>query len=129
MGEHSLKLGETCDGCGLTCTEQADNDGGEYGIDPCLGKIDGVLFACCGHGVSVGYIAFPTRTLRFLTTVVEEHKYDGDIFERGDVLYDVSDTEDLKTRFTFYDNPHFPMVQHDKEKPYLFIHPDQLVED
>lgn len=28
------------------------------GNDPCLGTLPGVAFACCGHGVAPGYVAF-----------------------------------------------------------------------
>jgi hypothetical protein len=28
------------------------------GHDPCLGSLPGVKYACCGHGVSEGYIVF-----------------------------------------------------------------------
>lgn len=28
------------------------------GCDPCLGKLPGVISACCGHGVKPGYVIF-----------------------------------------------------------------------
>ncbi|MEK6881734.1 MAG: hypothetical protein AABY22_19100 [Nanoarchaeota archaeon] len=31
---------------------------GEKSYDPCLGKLPGVKFACCGHGLTNGYIVF-----------------------------------------------------------------------
>jgi hypothetical protein len=31
--------------------------------DPCLGKLPGVRFACCGHGKDYGYIVFENGTV------------------------------------------------------------------
>lgn len=31
------------------------------GYDACLGHIDGVMFACCGHGVTEPYIMYETK--------------------------------------------------------------------
>lgn len=46
-----------CPQCHLT----ADPTDGLGGVDPCLGVIDGALFACCGHGVEDGYVKWPTH--------------------------------------------------------------------
>lgn len=38
----------------------------EYGDDPCIANLPGVLYACCGHGIARGYIKFADgRCLRF----------------------------------------------------------------
>lgn len=66
-----MKLGEKCDACGLTCTKEEVTADGSY-VDPCLGILPGVLFACCGHNETEGYILFENGlTIRFeeLTTV------------------------------------------------------------
>lgn len=57
-----------CKSCGLV---PEDND-----IDPCLGKLPGVKFACCGHGnLEKAYITFDTDvTIRFFHTIEERHK-------------------------------------------------------
>lgn len=40
--------------------------------DPCLGKLPGVIFACCGHGEGDGYITFANNvTIRFDLDQVE----------------------------------------------------------
>jgi hypothetical protein len=39
-----------CPKCGMHRTVE--------GHDPCLGTLPGVRFACCGHGVTDGYISF-----------------------------------------------------------------------
>lgn len=46
-------------------------------IDPCLGKLPGVLSACCGHGVTNGFISFKSgRVVRFDKDVeVEQTEY------------------------------------------------------
>lgn len=42
-------------------------------IDPCLGKLPGVKFACCGHGVNDGYIMFDNgRIIRFDSNIQVE---------------------------------------------------------
>ncbi len=41
-----------CTCCGLT----ADPDDGVGGADPCLGVLEGVDSACCGHGIEEGVI-------------------------------------------------------------------------
>lgn len=58
-----MRLGEICTACGLEATEQSDKDLGrsDLAIDPCLGRLPGVKYACCGqssqHSDS-GYIVF-----------------------------------------------------------------------
>lgn len=43
------------------------------GHDACLGELPGVSFACCGHGVGLGYIVFKDSTvIRFKMSVVEK---------------------------------------------------------
>ena len=67
------KPGWTCGHCAQSVTEEhavvmvyeADEDNPactrvEY-VDPCLGVLPGVAFACCGHGGN-GYIAFENGT-------------------------------------------------------------------
>lgn len=53
------EVGWLCPHCNKT--RKAD------GVDPCLGKLPGVQFACCGHGQKAGnlsgYIAFENGTL------------------------------------------------------------------
>lgn len=39
-----------CPGCGQKISPE--------GHDPCIRNLPGVKYACCGHGVSSGYIAF-----------------------------------------------------------------------
>lgn len=51
------ETGWVCPECGLAR--------GEDKVDPCLGKLPGVLFACCGHGgktPNTGYIYFENGT-------------------------------------------------------------------
>ena len=42
-----------CKRCGRTPTQE--------GYDACLGHIDGVKSACCGHGVEEPYIVYDTQ--------------------------------------------------------------------
>jgi len=64
-----MELGDTCNACGLTCTKKEkvkEKTGGITYVDPCLGKLPGVKFACCGHGKRFGYIFFDNGvTVRF----------------------------------------------------------------
>lgn len=54
--------GRTCAACGLT-RELADTPTGDDGPDPCLGRLPGVMFACCGHGQrAYAYVAFSDGT-------------------------------------------------------------------
>lgn len=39
------------------CPKCGGSVGGD-GCDPCIGKLPGVKFACCGHGIHEGYILF-----------------------------------------------------------------------
>lgn len=52
-----MKLGETCDNCGLKCTKDLKTAPGQY-ADPCMGILPGVKYSCCGHGEDDGYIFF-----------------------------------------------------------------------
>ena len=45
-----LDLSRPCKKCGLKPTKE--------GYDACLGKIEGAVSACCGHGVEKPYILF-----------------------------------------------------------------------
>lgn len=60
-GKQQWEAGWTCPECKM--------QRGEDGIDPCLGRLPGVLFACCGHGgktLGDGYIYFENgTTIRF----------------------------------------------------------------
>jgi len=95
-----MELGEVCDLCNLTATEEAPGGIASYcrpmAIDPCLGKLPGVLAACCGHGTKTGYITWGTAaedesavTIRFANVRIE-HKKIGVI--EGDLGFDF-DTE------------------------------------
>lgn len=60
-----MNLGEKCKTCGLCVTEEHEITYAIPGrmettyVDPCLGKLPGVAFACCGHGdAKYAYIAF-----------------------------------------------------------------------
>jgi hypothetical protein len=44
-----------CPKCGLHRTDK--------GYDPCMGKLPGVKYACCGHGVNDGWIVFDNGTV------------------------------------------------------------------
>ncbi len=61
--EHQRDIGWACPECHLTR--------GPDCCDPCIGKLPGVLFACCGHGGKTkanggGYIYFENGvTIRF----------------------------------------------------------------
>lgn len=39
--------------CSLCCMYQTPE-----GHDPCIANLPGVKFACCGHGIKEGYVAF-----------------------------------------------------------------------
>ena len=45
---------QPCPKCGQLPTDE--------GHDACLGELPGVKFACCGHGVAIGYIIFGNGT-------------------------------------------------------------------
>lgn len=49
-GESVFNGARPCPLCGKLPTEE--------GHDVCLGKLPGVKFACCGHGIEDGYISF-----------------------------------------------------------------------
>jgi len=53
-----MELGDVCEECNLECVEVAPGglDCREMGVDPCLGRMKGVLVACCGHGKMKGYM-------------------------------------------------------------------------
>jgi hypothetical protein len=48
------------------------------GHDPCLGTLPGVNFACCGHGVHRGYIAFSNGMIIRGKFKVVEHRQGDD---------------------------------------------------
>jgi hypothetical protein len=56
-----MRQGEKCDYCKLTATELGPNLKECY--DPCLGKLPGVKFACCGHGAREGYMYFENEVI------------------------------------------------------------------
>lgn len=62
-----MKLGECCPHCGLTATERfVDPAPGDVDqvYDPCIGRLPGVDYGCCGHGVlGDGYLLFSNGTL------------------------------------------------------------------
>lgn len=50
-----------CFKCECEISEYADGD--SNGIDPCLGKLEGVVSACCGHGfISEAYVVLEDGT-------------------------------------------------------------------
>jgi hypothetical protein len=56
--------GETCYLC-RRVRPKCDSQG-IRGPDPCLGKLPGVVNACCGHGLQPGYVIFENgKTLLF----------------------------------------------------------------
>lgn len=66
-----MKLGQTCDNCGLKVKKEHRDHRGQY-VDPCLGILPGVKYGCCGHGEEDGYLFFLNGvTVRFETTEVE----------------------------------------------------------
>ena len=62
-----FEVGWTCPKCGMIR--------GEDKVDPCLGMLPGVIFACCGHGNNGycgGYIYFENGVIiRFDKLTVE----------------------------------------------------------
>ncbi|KKM83850.1 hypothetical protein LCGC14_1305030 [marine sediment metagenome] len=53
---------ETCKRCGAEGIGEYDQQTGEALPDPCLGKLPGVISACCGHGLHEGHIRFENGT-------------------------------------------------------------------
>lgn len=51
--DEPITVKRSCPKCNMMPIED-----GEYDIDPCLGKLEGVQGACCGHGKNKGYIWF-----------------------------------------------------------------------
>lgn len=69
-----MKLGEKCDLCGLCAKKEDKTDVGQY-ADPCMGILPGVLYGCCGHGESGGYLFFKNGvTIRFEQLETVEHQ-------------------------------------------------------
>lgn len=66
---HQWENGWVCPHCYMTRTNE---------VDPCLGRLPGVLYACCGHGGKTscwpsGYIYFENgMTLRFSMVAVDD---------------------------------------------------------
>ncbi len=48
-----------CPECGES---KGRNRDGYQAVDPCLGKLPGVISACCGHETGEGYIIFENNT-------------------------------------------------------------------
>jgi hypothetical protein len=70
MAIGSLHHDKVCHQCGQTATPE--------GHDPCLDTLPGVKYACCGHGIREGYIAFENGVvLRFYPTRMERY-FSGD---------------------------------------------------
>lgn len=70
-----MKLGQVCNGCGLTVKKEHRTKNGY--ADPCLGVLPGVKYACCGHGdlIDDAYIFFETGVIiRFREVVTVEHQ-------------------------------------------------------
>lgn len=64
--DEKLKIWKHTDGSGINkikvcpkCNKLPNKDGS----DACLNKLPGVKNACCGHGVSDGYIQFTNNTM------------------------------------------------------------------
>lgn len=63
------RIGKTI--CGLCCYERMPD-----GCDPCLGlgQLPGVVNACCGHGIEVGYLIFENgKSLQFDARTVMQY--------------------------------------------------------
>lgn len=74
-----MRLNEVCGGCGLKVKkEHAVHKPGEQVtyVDPCLGKLPGVMYACCGHGKDdeSGYLFFETGVIIRMDVEVVEHQ-------------------------------------------------------
>lgn len=76
-----MDLNDTCKACHLKCTikegfvDPAGVPIGDY-VDPCLGFLPGVRYACCDHGGEDGYIFFDNGVvIRGNFTVVEKQMY------------------------------------------------------
>lgn len=74
-----MELNEQCTACKLRCTSaEADHHpNGEIDyVDPCLGHLPGVRYACCGHGVDHGYIFFENGVIvRGSFELIEKQMY------------------------------------------------------
>lgn len=53
-----------CKKCGLKPLE-LDSEMGNN-VDACLGVLEGVISACCGHGVEDGYIMYEDRSTEII---------------------------------------------------------------
>lgn len=54
----------SCPKCGKMPTKE--------GYDPCLGHIEGAVNACCGHGLSEGFIIYEDGRYNALSNLSEE---------------------------------------------------------
>ena len=82
-----MKLGDKCKQCNMVATEQVDHYAHtNEAIDPCLGRLPGVQFACCGHGdpLEDPYIMFTNGVGFHFSTPMEITAYrdwqPGDLF-------------------------------------------------
>ena len=64
-----------CPKCGMVKGGRDPKTQGEM-PDPCWGKLPGVLYGCCGHGVRDGYLVFTDGTkIEFKGMRVEKNSY------------------------------------------------------
>ena len=76
-----MDLNDTCKACHLKCTNKEAVIDAERGtvadyVDPCLGYLPGVRYACCGHGEEHGYIFFDNGVVvRGDFTLIEKQMY------------------------------------------------------
>lgn len=95
-----MKLGEQCKQCNMVATEQIDHyNGTKEAVDPCLGKLPGVQFACCGHGdpEEDPYIMFTNGVGFHFSTPMNIHVYKdwkpGDLFLDENLEREIDITE------------------------------------
>lgn len=76
-----MRVGEVCGTCGLVATEADGRPySGDDAIDPCLGRLPGVISACCGHSRrrKYAYVLFESgvivRSFKVATPATESEK-------------------------------------------------------
>ena len=69
-----MKLNEKCDTCKLKCTKEHKIGDGDY-VDPCLGILPGVKYACCGHGGESGYVFFENGLVVRFSELISSQYY------------------------------------------------------